>query len=249
MMRDLVDETILSFVRDQFDKGHCVFFEYTSPFNRIVIKYPVSSLSLVKIRNGMTGDYLFDESVPEGLKTAKNETLEFTSLDELMKTYETLQDKEGSVITFLKPDGEQLMVKVKTADYFSKHKLMTEFIYQENMIVEMCLNETIDDDLSLVEDSEVREAILGVVRTTQKKYMEEVIRAEKFVELYKADPDIPQKDFYMKYRKEPGFGDALYVINHLRKGDESLTCDEVVKNRLLRRTYHLMDARKWLGMI
>ena len=148
MMKELVDETILSFVKEQFRKGHCVFFEYTSPLNRIVIKYPVSSLSVIKIRDERTGEYLFNESIPEGLKMAKNETFEFTSLDDLMKTYETLEDKEGSVITFRKPDGEQLLVKVKTADYFAKHHLMTEFIYQENVLVEMILNETIDDVLS-----------------------------------------------------------------------------------------------------
>jgi RNA ligase len=54
MMKSLIDEAILSFVREQFKKRHCVFFEYTSPLNRIVIKYPVSSLSVIKIRDERT---------------------------------------------------------------------------------------------------------------------------------------------------------------------------------------------------
>lgn len=249
MMKDLVDESILSFVKEQIKKGHCVFFEYTSPLNRIVIKYPISSLSIIKIRDGATGEYLFDEVIPEGLKTARNETLEFVSLDGLMKDYETLEGKEGSVITFRKPDGEQLLVKVKTADYFAKHHLMTEFIYQENVLVEMILNETIDDVLSQIDDQETRDRINGLVKTVQVKFREEVERAEKFVEIYKANPDMPQKDLYLTYRGQPGFGDALYVINHLRSGDESLMTDEVVKRRLLKETYRLMDARKWLGVL
>lgn len=248
-VRELVDDRLLDFVREQFSKGHNVFFEYTSPLNRIVLKYADSSLSVVKIRDAESGEYLFNESVPEWLKTAKNETLEFVSLDDLMEKYETLQDKEGSVIVFKKPDGEQLLVKVKTADYFAKHHLMTEFIYQENVLVAMILNETIDDVLSLIDDEETRERINGLIKTIQVKFCEEVKRAEKFVEIYKANPEVSAKDFYQTYRKEPGFGDALYVVNRLRMGDESLTLDEVVKNRLLKQTYHLMDARRWLGIL
>jgi hypothetical protein len=242
------DEVLKSFIREQFDKGHCVFFEYTSPLNRIVIKYSVSSLSLIKIRDGLTGEYLFGESVPEGLKVAENETFEFTSLGDLMKTYETLEDKEGSVITFRKPDGEQLLVKVKTADYFAKHHIMTEFIYQENVIVEMILNETIDDMLSLIEDAETRERINGLIKITQKKFREEVQRAQKFVDIYFANPEMSAKDFYTEYCKCPGFADALYVINRLRKGEEPNTLEDIVKKRLLKQTYHLMDARNWLGI-
>ena len=239
---------IRSFVKEQISKGHCVFFEYTSPLNRIVIKYSVSSLSLTKIRDGLTGEYLFSESVPEGLKMAENETFEFTSLDDLMKTYETLENKEGSVITFRKPDGDQLLVKVKTADYFAKHHIMTEFIYQENVIVEMILNETIDDMLSLIEDAETRERINGLIKITQKKFREEVERAQKFVDIYFANPEMSAKDFYTEYCKCPGFADALYVINRLRKGEEPSTLEDIVKKRLLKQTYHLMDARSWLGI-
>ena len=242
------DPIIRSFVKEQISKGHCVFFEYTSPLNRIVIKYSVSSLSLTKIRDGLTGEYLFSESVPEGLKMAENETFEFTSLDDLMKTYETLENKEGSVITFRKPDGDQLLVKVKTADYFAKHHIMTEFIYQENVIVEMILNETIDDMLSLIEDAETRERINGLIKITQKKFREEVERARKFVDIYLEDPTVPAKDLYAKYRKCPGFADALYVINRLRAGEEPSELEDIVKRRLLKQTYHLMDARKWLGI-
>ena len=242
------DPIIRSFVKEQISKGHCVFFEYTSPLNRIVIKYSVSSLSLTKIRDGLTGEYLFSESVPEGLKVAENETFEFTSLDDLMKTYETLENKEGSVITFRKPDGDQLLVKVKTADYFAKHHIMTEFIYQENVIVEMILNETIDDMLSLIEDAETRERINGLIKITQKKFREEVERAQKFVDIYFANPEMSAKDFYTEYCKCPGFADALYVINRLRKGEEPSTLEDIVKKRLLKQTYHLMDARNWLGI-
>ena len=166
-----------------------------------------------------------------------------------MKDYETLENKEGSVITFRKPDGEQLLVKVKTADYFAKHHLMTEFIYQENVLVGMILNETIDDVLSLIDDEETRERINGLIKTVQVKFREEVERAQKFVEIYKMGPEISQKEFYLTYKGQAGFNDALYVTNHLRLGDESLTCEDVVKNRLLKQTYRLMDARKWLGMI
>lgn len=242
------DEVLKEFVREQIDKGHCVFFEYTSPLNRIVIKYDVSSLSLIKIRDGLTGEYLFGESVPEGLKMTENETFGFTSLDDLMKSYETLENKEGSVITFRKPDGEQLLVKVKTADYFAKHHIMTEFIYQENVIVEMILNETIDDMLSLIEDSETRERINDLIKITQKKFREEVERAQKFVNIYLEDPTVPAKDLYAKYRKCPGFADALYVINRLREGEEPNTLEDIVKRRLLKQTYRLMDARSWLGI-
>lgn len=244
----LADDTVLGFIRDQFSKNHCVFFEYTSPMNRIVIKYPVSSLSLIKIRDGGTGEYLFDESVPEGLKTAENETSSFTTLKDMLDRYETLEDKEGSVIVFKKPDGEQFLVKVKTADYFAKHHLLTEFIYQENLIIEMTLNETIDDVLSQVDDEDAKARIMGIVKLTQKKFIEEVEKAEKVLDIYRSHIIMSQKDFYFTYKDVPGFYDAHWVIKRMRRGDEDPgTVEEEVKKRLLKETYHLMDARNWLG--
>ena len=245
---ELTDEAVLNFVKDQFSKGRCVFFEYTSPLNRIVLKYPVSSLSLTKLRDGLTGEYILGESVPEGLKMAKNETREFTSIDDMMKAYETLEGKEGSVIIFEKPDGDTLLVKVKTADYFAKHHLMTEFIYQENVIVEMILNETIDDMLSQIDDQETRDRINGLIKNVQQKFGWEVEKAQKYIDLYLADPSVPAKEFYQKYSGMPGFGDALVVVNHMRNGDYSVSIDDVVRKRLLKKTYRLMDARGWLGI-
>ena len=242
------NETLVKFVKDQIGMGHCVFFEYTSPTNRIVIKYPVSSLSLTKIRDGQTGEYLLHESVPEGLKMARNETMEFTTLKDMIDSYETLKDKEGSVIIFREPDGGQLLVKVKTADYFEKHHLMTEFIYQENVLVEMILNETIDDVLSQIDDQETKDRINGLIKVVQQKFSQEIKLAQKYIDLYLEDPSVSAKDFYEKYHGMPGFGDALYVVNRLRVGDQSLSIDEVVKKRLLKRTYRLMDARGWLGI-
>ena len=244
----LCDDVVENFIREQFSKGRCVFFEYTSPLNRIVIKYPVSNLSLTKIRDGATGEYILGESVPEGLKMAKNETSGFTTLKDMVSEYETLKGKEGSVIIFRKPDGDTLLVKVKTADYFEKHHLMTEFIYQENVIVEMILNETIDDVLSLVDDQETKDRINGLIKIVQQKYNQEISLAQRFIDIYLADPSVSAKDFYEKYHRMPGFGDALYVVNRLRNDDHSLSIDDVVKRRLLKRTYHLMDARGWLGI-
>jgi hypothetical protein len=125
---------------------------------------------------------------------------------------------------------------------------MTEFIYQENVIVEMILNETIDDALSMIEDEEVRERITGLIKIVQIKFREEVERAQKFIDLYLVDTSVSAKDFYAAHRREPGFGDALYVINRLRNGDDSLAIEDVVKRRLLKQTYRLMDAREWLGI-
>ena len=242
------DDVLREFVKYQISIGRCVFFEYTSPLNRIVLKYADSRLSLTRIRDGMTGEYILNEDVPEGLKTAKNETFEYGSLADMMKEYETLENKEGSVVTFRKPDGDTMLMKVKTADYFAKHHLLTEFIYQENVIVEMILNETIDDALSIVDDDETKGRITGLIKITQQKFSEEIAEAQKYIDAYLADTSISAKDFYQKYSGMPGFGDALVVVNHMRKGDYSVLLDDVIKKRLLRQTYHLMDAREWLGI-
>ena len=244
----LTDDRLYGFIKDQISKGRNVFFEYTSPLNRIVIKYPVSSLSLTRIRDCETGEYIFDESVPEWLKMAENETSVYPSLADMMRDYETLEGKEGSVVTFRKPDGETMLMKVKTADYFAKHHLMTEFIYQENVLVEMILNETIDDVLSQIDDEETRERINGLIKVTQQKFGQEVRLAQKYIDIYLDDPSVPAKDFYEKFHGMPGFYDALVVVNHMRKGDYSVSIDDVVKTRLLKRTYRLMDARGWLGI-
>lgn len=128
------------------NKQYTPIFELTSPINRIVLQYTTYDLTLLAIRNNITGEYLSRDILLQ--TTAKyGVKLVDTFLDEYRKHgFSPFKEKldhgthfEGYVIRF--KDGT--MVKFKSKWYLELHRVVT--FVRERDIASMVLNETVDD--------------------------------------------------------------------------------------------------------
>ena len=146
------------FILKTLDSGLVALFEIVSPFNKVVLSYNETSLRLLQIRDEATGEYLDiynNDLVKEfGITCATQEPLH--TLEELFKMAETVENKEGWVITF--SNGK--MAKVKTRWYMNLHGILSDGL-KENKLVKKILEEEIDDVLAFipVENTEERDFI------------------------------------------------------------------------------------------
>jgi RNA ligase len=118
-------------------------FEWTSPSDRIVLKYETDELVLTHIRHNITGEYILDlGSRASFFKIPVVEDLTPFgpfSIDNMLKKLQTEEQKEGYVIQF--EDGN--MVKLKTPWYINLHHSVT--FTRERDIAQMVIEESVDD--------------------------------------------------------------------------------------------------------
>jgi RNA ligase len=122
--------------------NHTPTFEWTSPQDRIVLKYDTDKLVLTHIRDNITGEYIFDIEKRTDyfdIPIVENLTPFNFDIDWLLKKCQSEENKEGYVIQFFNGD----MVKLKTPWYIGLHHSVT-FI-RERDIAKMIVDETIDD--------------------------------------------------------------------------------------------------------
>lgn len=226
---------IEEFVKECFDNDLVPFFEYVSFRNKIVLNYKDTELILLRVRNNNTGEFLDVEQFRNrGFKVVESEG--FKSLDEIIELYKTLENKEGSVITF--ENGQ--MIKIKTDWYFVKHKLNDD-IHYENAIIDLILNEKIDDVLcQLNEDTDAEKIeFINNIEVKVNKYIKmKMAEVEELVSKYNG----VMKDFALAYLKNENFGMAVNVL----KGKEIYSC---VKEYVLKSTDRLLKARTFLEKI
>lgn len=119
--------------------------EYTAPTNRIVLEYKEPRLTLLNVRNNVTGEYVPHKTLmgdailrPYLVSSLDVDTERFVELLEHVKTAE---DIEGYVC--VTKDGH--MFKVKTPWYVSVSDLKTTAMFPNNLIYYVAESET--DDL------------------------------------------------------------------------------------------------------
>ncbi len=146
------------FILKTLDLGLTALFEIVSPFNKIVLSYNDTSLKLLQLRVDETGEYLdiYNHELVKEFNVLVAEEEELHTLDELLTMAETVENKEGWVITF--ENGK--MAKIKTHWYLSLHSILTSGL-QEHKLIEKILNEEIDDLLAFIpiENTEERDFI------------------------------------------------------------------------------------------
>lgn len=224
--------SILKFVNDCFEKDLVTMWEYTSFKNRIVLEYDKSNLTLLRVRNNKTGEYVDIEQF-RGLGFDVVIPVEFSDLENLIKIIEESVGVEGCVITF----ENDFMVKLKSAWYFTKHRLL-ENVEKENMIIDMILNNTIDDVISQLDpvlDINKIEWIRNIENIV-KSYI--VVKSKEVEDLYsKYDGVI--RDFAIEYNKHENFS---FVMNKIR-GKNTF---DIVKDYVLKTTFRLEMARTFI---
>ncbi len=212
-------------------------FEYTSPKNRVVVKYSQTNLVLIKLRNNINGEYIPINELPKGLLDGITivKTINAT-LDELIEKCETDTGYEGYVVEF----NSGKMIKLKLNEYRNLHKLYTEDLHREDVIINLIINEQIDDILCQLEEGDETKIMVNELITIVNNCINnDFVNLKELLKEYNGN----KKDFAIKNCKNNHFSMAMKIINnHL---DDEFIID-IVKERIINETKYLLRAREWV---
>lgn len=228
------------------DKGLVPVFEYTSPFNQIVLNYNDSELRLLQVREADTGRYLTLEEVYflcKNLTVKKADELELMSWNELLEKQLTEENIEGWIVTL----EDSQIIKVKTAWYFQMHGLTTEGT-RENLLIETILEDRIDDVISLIPDGEKKEFMINTIEKVQHKFNHLVVEYKKLRGLYYNKFNEDRKEFALKYKDHELFGYVMKKLNSSFRDVEQVA-EQGVKDYILNKTRTLGGAKEFLAKI
>lgn len=216
------------FVNDMLDNDITPIFEYVSPYNRIVLEYDYTDLVLLRLRNNTTGEYLSIDDLPYDIRITGKVDL---TLDQVMELSKTVTGIEGWVLDV------GFLVKEKTQWYRDRHGLFTESLNQENYIIKLILEDSIDDIMAMVKDDEKQKEVDVIVNKVNNYIHKKVIEINKLIsDNYNGDI----KDFAIKTPNSPEKSLAFNVII----GKDII---ELVKDHLMKKTNRLMLAREWIA--
>lgn len=135
------------FSRDCIKEGFTPIFEFTSPQNRIVLKYDKPELTLLALRHITTGKYV---SRSELITIAENHFIPVVKILPLQSFDPTAEGMEG-IVAFCDYSG--FRVKMKTNWYTLLHKTKDSLAYEKNMLA-LFLAEKVDDLISISQDED-----------------------------------------------------------------------------------------------
>lgn len=224
---------IKNFVNSCLNNELVPIFEYVSFRNKIVLNYSYTDLILLKVRSLETGEYIDLSNLnTDGLRVVPSEN--YSSIDELIKLSETLENKEGWVVTF----QNELMIKIKCEDYMNRHHLLTELSNREDYIIECIIGDQLDDILGQLDPIIDAERISWIKNIETKVCNWMIVRKFEIEELLK-EYNGEIKPFAIKNVKHKNFASAIAVI---RGGD----IYDVIKHELKRTAQRLERAKEFL---
>lgn len=161
-------------------KGMTGIFEWTSPTARIVLAYAEDCMTLLHVRDNVTGEYLTREQLVRlcalyniPFVDHRDDVMELIKADPkgaVHKLYEETEGVEGWVMQFKNGD----MVKLKTKWYMDRHHAMT--FLRTRDIARMVIDETLDDLIAkLVGDGINVDQICDI----ESRVLKEIIQIEK----------------------------------------------------------------------
>ncbi len=228
------------------DKGLVPVFEYTSPFNQIVLNYNDSELRLLQVREADTGRYLTSTEVHflcKNLNVKIADEFDTMTWDELLEKQLTEENIEGWIVTL----EDSQIIKVKTAWYFQMHGLTTGGT-RENQLIETILEDRIDDVISLIPDGEKKEFMINTIEKVQHKFNHLVVEYKKLRGLYYNKFNENRKEFALKYKDHELFGYVMKKLN-VSFRDVEQVAEQGVKDYILNKTRTLGGAKEFLARI
>lgn len=178
------------FCMDMALKNLTPTFEYTSSVNRIVVRYEKEELTLLQIRDNVTGEYLDIHELSNGydITCVNNAFDKNTSIKDVIRSLENASDIEGVIVNF--DSGDK--VKIKTPWYLNLHHSVTFVRYRD--IARLVCEQTIDDFRALVVTgnydvidmdiiNEIEHEIIDWIETTKenaKRFASEMISLYTF---------------------------------------------------------------------
>ena len=127
-------------------------FELTSPYNTCIVEYPTTMLTLIGIRNNLTGkEYTYHGDFKTPIKySAKN----FEECKKLMST----MNKKGKVTNegFVVVDHQFNRIKIKTEEYFAMHHVINNGHLNKMDMIKLAI-----DNSKILTDIKVKYPILA----------------------------------------------------------------------------------------
>ncbi len=189
---------VKSFVEWCMNNDIVPIFEYVAPHNRIVLRYSLEELILLRLRDNKTGRHIDIKDHLDKIASIKIAPFEDDhTLDDLIEKSKTEAEREGWIVQF---DNDH-MVKIKTDWYCQRHGLLTNDIYREHIIIGYILDDKIDDILGQIPEDEkeahsrIQKIISIVKRALNKKVIEIQSSYNDFV---KSGSD--KKDYAINHR-------------------------------------------------
>lgn len=226
-------EVYTDFCNHYISKDYTPLFEYTAPTNQIVLFYPEEKLTLIGLRNMITGEYLDIQGFlspnyctkedPHGIPVVKEYDI---TLEDINKLQESSEGNEGWVVYF--DNGQR--VKFKTLDYIRKHKCKDN-LYNEKNLADIILSDTLDDIYPLIKND---------IKTLEyvNNFKEKVISLKNKLEsellnFYENNKNLDRKNFAIKAKQE--YPEKMSLLMNLYLGrdfglDEYIIKYEVWKN-------------------
>ena len=188
--------------RQMMNKNITPVFEFTSPKARIVINYQEPALTLLHLRDNVTGEYIMDhyqlKSYSKMFNVPLVEEFPASEITDILQRIATEEGIEGYVIQF--KDGN--MVKLKTPWYLQLHAICV-FLRKRDIAMSI-IDEKIDDIKSSFAGDEEKLAIIAEI---EKQITQKIItistEVNKCIESHKG---CSPKTVALAYKNHPFFG-------------------------------------------
>jgi len=184
-------------------------FEWMSPKNRIVIDYKEKNLTLIAIRENVSGRYFEPEEMQKFASPFDIPVVElFPSdipLDTLIKHVREKEDIEGIIFRF----NNGHMLKLKTELYTRMHK-SKDIVSNDRRIIELILEEKIDDIKPML----MQDDLARVERLETNVGEKIAVLSERLQEQAKPFRGMEKKTFALNHANElqPFFRKAVFAI-------------------------------------
>lgn len=204
---------------DMLAKGVTPIFEFTSPENRIVVAYDQTQLTLLAMRETVSGVYT-PQAELEAVAKAYGVPLVTTfgqvgDLQAFIRDGRGLEGVEGYVVVF--DDGHRL--KLKCDAYVLRHKALAGVAYEKNLLAWIA-EDALDDVLPLLQDD-----VAARVRGYRDRAMAAVAVRLAEVEAFVAGlADAPRRDFAaaVKAQLDPRLQNLAFKLLDGRDGRAEL---------------------------
>lgn len=206
-----VPDNVVELAKHCCENNITACFEYTSPFNRIVISYgDTPEFVLLAMRDNVTGKYLSHELMseqPYGVKVIEKFD---KTLEQCLSEVDTLTNFEGWCLRDVKTG---FYCKLKTSHYLRLHRANTEL--RERDVADMAIDETIDDiksalaldNIDMTDILKIEQQVVSEI-TALRGTVDEIVAS--------IEDKTNFKEIAMKFKTHPMFG---LIMSTVRGGE------------------------------
>lgn len=185
----------------QMNRNYTYMFELVSPYNKVIVSYPITDIYHIGTRNNKTGNEL---NLDIGIKKPK--VFDLKTEQEVKNAANALPfDEEGYVVV----DANYNRVKIKSPAYVNAHKLVSDVAVNESRVLDMIRKNEKSEFLSyfpeFTKDIQELEREYNKFLEKMRKKSETIIRLR--------DKRISRKDFALTVmRKYDDVADMAFML-------------------------------------